>query len=55
MEPQERSKLVGLQLSVAGVTAREKRREALGKRVESPWFVRAPYVGAHPKTKSGGC
>jgi ubiquinol oxidase len=39
-----REKLSKLQLSVKGVTQREKRREALGKRVNVPWFVRAPYV-----------
>lgn len=37
-------KLRKLKLSVKGVAAREKRREAAGQGVKSPWFVKIPYT-----------
>lgn len=43
---QLRGKLAALSLSDKQVSAREKRREALGQGVTTPWFVRIPYNGA---------
>ena len=42
---QLRDKLAAMELSNREVTARERRREAAGLGVESPWFVRTPYAG----------